>query len=280
VQAKTTANPDSRPEPLRIVSWNIRAGGGKRAEGILAQLLDWRADVIGLCEYRATSASQWLAAELDNAGYHHQLHSTNPDKPATNALMLASRAPLQAVRAPKMPKHRERWLLAQIQKPAPITFGLMHVPNYTAPKLKYPFLSALLKMTETWKSGPAVLIGDTNCGQRGLDEENPQGPRFKREHDWVVGMRQRGWVDAFRHLHGARREYTWYSHRNNGFRLDHAFCSPQLAGAISGVQHVWGRDSEQPGRRDALSDHAALLVDLTPPEIRSTGHATGTQNRI
>ena len=33
---------------MRLISWNIRAGGGVRVEAILDQLTRWDADVIGL----------------------------------------------------------------------------------------------------------------------------------------------------------------------------------------------------------------------------------------
>ena len=252
---------------MRIASWNIRAGGGKRASGILTQLLAWQPEVIGLSEFRGTDASQWLAAELAHAGYAHQLSSVNSKLPAKNALLLASRHPLQALKTPRMPRNRERWLLAEVETQPVLTLGLMHVPNHSTPALKYPFLAALLKMVNKWNHGPGLLIGDTNCGKRGLDEEKPQGPRFQREHDWIVDMEQRGFTDGFRHLHGDRREYTWYSHRNNGFRLDYAFCSPQLLPAVTGLRHTWGQNPEQPERRDALSDHAALIIELATDKI-------------
>jgi exonuclease III len=252
---------------MRIVSWNIRAGSGKRATGVLAQLLAWQPEIIGLCEFRGTSASQWLACELDAAGYCYQLSSINSKLPAKNALLLASRYPLRAIKTRGMPRVRERWLMAAVDTQPALTLGLMHVPNYTAPDLKYPFLTSLLNMAKKWNRGPGLLIGDTNCGKRDLDEEKPQGPKFQREHDWIVDMEQHGFADAFRHLHGDRREYTWYSHRNNGFRLDHAFCSPQLVPAIAGLQHAWGSDSENSSRRDALSDHAAVLIDLETDKI-------------
>jgi exonuclease III len=252
---------------MRIVAWNIRAGGGKRAAGILAQLLKWRPDVIGLSEFRGTPASQWLAGELATAGYGAQLSSVSSRHPAKNALLLASREPLHSIKAPRMPRHKERWLLAQTETQPRLTLGLMHVPNYTSPTLKYPFLAAVLKMVDHWSLGCGILLGDTNCGKRDLDEENPLGPRFQREHDWMNAMEQRNFVDAFRHLHGARREYTWYSHRNNGFRLDQAFCSPEIAPAIQRLRHLWGRDPDQPERRDALSDHAAIVIDLVSVKI-------------
>ena len=251
----------------RFVSWNIRAGGGQRAPLILEKLLNWQPHTIGLCEFRGTAASQWLAAELAAAGYRHQLCSANPKYPARNALLLASRDPLQAINVSRQPRNRERWLLARLQSDPALVLGLMHVPNYTTPRRKYPYLAAVLRMIGAWQLGPALLIGDTNCGKRELDEEKPQGSRFRREHDWLVGIEKRGWVDAFRHLHGKRREFTWYSHRDNGFRLDYAFTNPELTPALERLRHVWADDAEQPRRRDAVSDHAALIVDLNiePP---------------
>lgn len=252
---------------MRIVSWNIRAGGGKRINGIQAQLLDWQPDIIGLAEFRGTVASQWLAVELAEAGFCYQLTSTNAKSSADNALLLASKVPLQAITTPRMPGNKTRWLLARATTLPGLVLGMMHIPNHNVPALKYPFMAALLKMVETWKLGPGLLIGDSNCSNRDLDEENPLGPRFHREHDWIVGMEQRGWQDAFRHLYGNQREYSWYSHRNNGFRLDQAFCSPQLVPAITGFRHAWGINPEQPDRREGLSDHAALIVDLAGDKI-------------
>lgn len=256
------------PATQRFVSWNIRAGGGQRAVGILAQLLDWQPATIGLCEFRGTDASQWLSAELRSAGYCHQISSVDHKKPAKNALLLASRDPLQAIVAPAMPRNRERWLLARLHSNPALTIGLMHVPNYTSPKLKYPFLNAVLKMMAAWELGPGLLLGDTNCGKRDLDEEKPQGSRFKREHNWMVGIEKRGWVDGFRLLHGDRREYTWFSHRNNGFRLDQAYSCPRLTPAVKRLRHVWGHNPDQPDRREGLSDHAALILDLDTRQIK------------
>ena len=249
-------------DSLRILSWNIRAGGGKRIKGILDQIQAWQPNIIGLSEFRGTAASQWLADQLADAGFPHQLSSANPEKPPKNALLLASQYPLQQVSLPIMPTNPERWILAQIESEPALMVGLMHVPNYTTPTLKYPFLDAVLEMVSAWDQGPALLIGDTNCGKRGIDEEKPLPPKFWREHEWIVGMEERGWIDAFRHIHGDRREYTWYSHRNNGFRLDYAFGSPHLTQAITHTHHAWGVDANRPDRRDGLSDHAALIVDL------------------
>lgn len=258
-----------KSQPIRIISWNIRAGGGKRAQGILQQLLDWKADIIGLCEFRATPASQWLAQQLHEAGFCHQLETTSADATARNALLLVSRTPIQLTTLATMPDNPERWLLARVEALSGLTLGMMHIPNYTSPTLKYPYMASVIDTMQNWSDGPGLMMGDTNCGKRGIDEERPSTTVFRREHDWIVDIENSDWEDSFRHLHGDRREYSWYSHRNNGFRLDYAFCSPTLVPAIKKVQHCWGHDPSNPERREALSDHAALILDLDIRKIKN-----------
>lgn len=246
----------------RILAWNIRAGGGKRIVGILDQIHAWQPTIIGLSEFRGTAASQWVATRLAEIGYPFQQTTTDQTAPTKNALLLAAKVPLCPIHLPHMPQNAERWLPVQVETVPALTVGLMHVPNYTTPTRKYPYLDALLQMAAGWQGGPAIILGDANCGKHAIDEAKPSAPKFQREHDWMVGMEARGWIDAFRHIHGNRREYTWYSHRDNGFRLDHAFCSPTLADAIVDVQHAWGGLGADATKRTALSDHAALIIDL------------------
>ena len=53
---------------MRALFWNIRAGGGKRAAWVVRQIARWNPDLVGLCEFRATAASQALAADLSALG--------------------------------------------------------------------------------------------------------------------------------------------------------------------------------------------------------------------
>jgi exonuclease III len=75
----------------------------------------------------------------------------------------------------------------------------------------------------------------------------------------VPGLRELGYRDAFRALHGyAHRAPSWTwrqvaGHRG-GWRLDHLFVSEQLRPGACTHHHEW---------RDAgLSDHSALEADL------------------
>lgn len=244
---------------MRVVAWNIRAGGGVRAESIARQLVRWQPDVVALSEFRATPPSARLAARLAAAGFPHQLATCHPRTVQRNALLVASRWPLQRLQLRPAPRDRCRWLLAVVDAPVPLVLGAMHVPNRVTGR-KYPFLAAVLGCARRWQLGPALLIGDTNSGRRGLDEEVPA---FNvHEEGWIDALAACGWADAFRHLRVEARAYTWYSpNGRNGFRIDHAFVNAPLLARLKDATYVWGGAASR-GRRDRLSDHAALLVDL------------------
>ncbi|MGH7354751.1 MAG: endonuclease/exonuclease/phosphatase family protein [Candidatus Rokuibacteriota bacterium] len=244
---------------MRIVAWNIRAGGGERVGAIVRQLAAWAPDVVVLSEFRATPPSRALAAALADSALPHQLTTAGPRSPGTNALLVASRWPLSRVRLGSEPREPARWLAAVVQAPLPLVLGAMHVPNRVSGR-KYPFLDAVLACARRWRRGPALFVGDTNSGRRVVDEE---APAFSaREEGWIDALAGHGWADAFRHLRGDARAYTWYSpNGRNGFRIDQAFVNATLLAQLKDAAYVWGRRAPR-ARRDALSDHAALLVDL------------------
>jgi exonuclease III len=115
-----------------------------------------------------------------------------------------------------------------------------------------------------------VLCGDLNTPRRELPDGDvltfaydsggrlrpERGERWDRaERALVHGLRERGWLDAFRALHGyAERQASWtFAHDRGGWRLDHVLVDGlrPIAGAYA---HEW--------RRAGLSDHSALVVDL------------------
>ena len=244
---------------MRVVAWNIRAGGGVRADAIARQLSRWQPDVVALSEFRATPPSVRLAARLGTDGFVHQVATCDPRATHRNALLVGSRWPLRRIVLRSAPGDRCRWLLVSVAAPMPLVLGAMHVPNRVTGR-KYPFLDAVLGCARGWRLGPALLIGDTNSGRRGLDEEVPA---FNlREEGWVDALAACGWVDAFRHLRVDARAYTWYSpNGRNGFRIDQAFVNAPLLARLKDAMYVWGGAASR-GRRDRLSDHAALVVDL------------------
>ena len=247
---------------MRIVAWNIRAGGGRRSDAIARQLARWAPDVVALSEFRATVPSRALAAALAARGLTHQLTTADPAWPGRNALLLAARWPLRRMRLRAEPSEPGRWLVPAVGPPSRLIVGAMHVPNRASGR-KYPFLDAVLACARRWRLGPALLVGDTNSGRRGVDEE---APAFNaREEGWIDALAGCGWIDAFRHLRADARAYTWYSpNGRNGFRIDQAFVNAPLLAQLKEAVYLWGGATRR-GRRDLLSDHAALVVDLGAP---------------
>ena len=137
----------------------------------------------------------------------------------------------------------------------------MHIP-LTGAGRKQAFLDAVQTIASNWRRGPAVFLGDTNSGWPAIDEQRPV---FSLETKrWLDCLAALGWRDAFRSLKADERFYTWYSpNGGNGFRLDQAFVNRGLIGSLENVAYAWGTvEGDAQSRRDILSDHAALILDL------------------
>jgi exonuclease III len=248
---------------MRIVSWNIRAGGGTRIDGIAAQIERWAPDLVSLCEFRATPPSSQLAALLAEQGYEHQLTTAHASAPGRNALLVASRYPLRRLLLRRRPVEPARFLSLRVDAEVPFVLGAMHIPNFVTGR-KFVYLDAVTALGTRWRHGPAMFLGDTNCGWPGLDEERPVFNAATAL--WLDGLAALGWRDAYRLLDAEGRFYTWYSpNGGNGFRLDQAFLNRRMQTRLQRAWYEWGAPSQSDDtlyRRDALSDHAALLLDL------------------
>ncbi len=233
-------------------------GGGRRAGQIVEQIQDWNPDIVSLAEFRGTPPSQSIASSLFDAGYENQLATVNPDEPKWNALFLASRFELTSLRLEGAPEPELYWLLAEIQTEPRMHIGVVHAPwSIYLGRLEY--YAALLKVAENWSFGPGLIIGDTNTGITGLDEETEDSADY---HDTVTKpMNCAGWQDVFRRFHPDVDAPTWYSNSGNGRRLDQGFANAQLQPQVKACDYQWGHPSEDGTR----SDHAAILLDLWQP---------------
>ena len=114
---------------MRIVSWNIRQGGGLQSHLICQQLQARSPDIVGLCEFRGTTPSRSIAAALMEMGLVYQHSTVNPAKHASNRLLLASRWPLY-LRAPEgVLASTGRWIDARVAAERDLGVILMWVPN-------------------------------------------------------------------------------------------------------------------------------------------------------
>ena len=147
------------------------------------------------------------------------------------------------------------WLLAEVQAQIPFHIGVVHAPwSIYLGRLEY--YAALLHIAETWEFGPGVVIGDTNTGITGKDEETEDSEQYKERY--MYPLEALGWRDMFRAFHPDADAPTWYSPSNNGRRLDQAFVNAELQATVTACDYSWGDND----KFRKPSDHAAILLEL------------------
>jgi exonuclease III len=254
---------------VKLVTWNV----AKRVERLSAQaaaLASAEPDVVALQEVSARTWPLWRAA-LETIGLPHVACSLDGADPAREpasrrraGVLVAARSPL-ARAAPLAVPRQESALAAEVDG---VVVHAVHVPNAANGWTKVETLRAIRAGLEAG-DGPRVLCGDLNTPRRELPDgtvlsfarDSHARLRPERGEPWdagelgvVPGLREIGFTDAFRALHGyAEREPSWvYQRWGGGYRLDHVFLSRELEPVSAAYHHDW---------RDAgLSDHSALEV--------------------
>ena len=141
-----------------------------------------------------------------------------------------------------------------------VTIGRMRVFGIYMPNLKakIPYWEALIEASRPHSARHALAIGDFNTCRAFLDEPGATD-RTALFLDKILAA---GFLDVWRDRFPEGREFSWYSHRGNGFRVDHAFASQLLARRIRKIRY------SHVERAVGVSDHSALLLDIdtvTPP---------------
>ena len=234
--------------PWRIVSLNIRHGGGQRTDALTKRLLAYDADVLVITEFQLGKSAGLLHA-LEAEGYK-TTRSTNVD-PDRNTLLIACRIGIDrewAFDSALDPHH-----LWCVQIAGTAICGA-YLPVNT--ELRIPHLQSLIKHAN--RTGLDLIIGDFNTGKNDLDK-SPSGSPFPRT-EMLDQLMVSGYVDLWRDAHQGTREYSYYSFKEgrpyNGFRVDYAFAAPKLA------QRVIACEFDHQPRECGETDHSALNVSL------------------
>jgi endonuclease/exonuclease/phosphatase family metal-dependent hydrolase len=260
-----------------VLTWNV--AGRVRSVAAQADALAARpAAIVALQEVRATALAAW-EERLAALGYPHVLATLppgGPQRPVERRLgvLIASRAPVEACPMPGLP-WPERYLVARtLLDGAVVELHNLHAPiSSRADQVKVRTLEAVhAELAGAGCDVPRILVGDLNTPRYESREGEVQSfartragrirPTHGERHDraelsLIVGLREHGYVDAFRVLLGyARRDRSWlYPHRKTGYRLDQIIVRG-LDVAACEYEHGW--------RDGGLSDHAAMWAQLTP----------------
>jgi exonuclease III len=255
---------------VRLVTWNLQHGGGRRGPSIAQAVGSLAADVVVLTEYREASGEP-LRRALEAAGLRFQL-SPAPIASRVNSLLVASRTPLHEGDVARPVGASERWLHVHVRDHN-VEVGALYIPDARrGSDAKQRYWAWLLEAAQGLLVRPAVLIGDANTG---AGAEDAEGAPFACSEAFLRLLEQ-GWRDAFRELHGGTPAFSWWSSAGNGFRLDHAFLSPSLGRRLVSVEypqrHGSGTYTHRIGTQVfpyGLSDHTPLVVELEAPGRRT-----------
>lgn len=230
---------------MRLLAWNVRQGGGSRLPRIAAALERHNADILVLSEYRGGPSAARLLAALDALGYQYATAVAPP--PGRCGVLIAAR-------------HSFREHLAlELALPEPyriVSVGFasfrlvgVYMPNLLA---KIPYWEALIATLRRDSSEAALAIGDFNTCRPYLDEAGA----IDRTAHYMDRLAEIGFYDLWRRRNPELREYSWFSTRGNGFRIDHAFFSDALAARAGIIRY--SHDERLAG----LSDHSPLILEL------------------
>jgi len=114
----------------------------------------------------------------------------------------------------------------------------IYMPNLLA---KVPYWETLIAtLGET--GGHALAVGDFNTCRPYLDEAGA----IDRTAHYMDRMAEIGFCDLWRRRNPELREYSWFSTRGNGFRIDHAFLSDALAACTGMIRYATRTRSASP----------------------------------
>jgi exonuclease III len=249
-----------------VVTWNV-AGRVRSVPEQAAALAEVEADVVALQEVRTSALAAWRS-ELRALGYDQVLASDPPGTSPERRLgvLIAARVPLAPAPSPPGLPWPERHLAAVVDG----AFELhdLHAPiSSKAERVKVRTLEAVHAHLAAPSDLPRVLVGDLNTPRyESRDGEVQTFARtrtgrlraaFDERHDTaelllITGLREHGYVDAFRAVHGySRRDRSW-TYPNipkAGYRLDHVFVR-DLEVEDCDYVHRW--------REAGLSDHSGM----------------------
>lgn len=247
---------------VRVLAWNILHGGGpERCPAIALTLIESKADIVILSEFRSSRGGQ-IRAVLHDHGLIHQRVSFKSDR--LNGLIIASRFALDDADPsacpvvehhpeynPKVLNSRQLDVTVRINDQSLRITGV-HIADDSHPTLKTLQWQYLVNLARHCRPVAHMIIGDLNTARRGED-----GDRRLLCHTQLGKLASLGYKDVCAITAcGESPQATWIDQWGRGSRIDAAWVSPALASRV--IEAVYLPDVMKQG----LSDHVAVRVDL------------------
>ena len=257
---------------MKLATFNIN-GIKARIEALPAWLAEAAPDVVCLQEIK--SVDEAFPREMfEGLGYRVETHGQK----GFNGVAILSKLPLSDVRR-GLPgddgDEQARWIEAVVDAGRPVRVCGLYLPNGNpAPGPKYDYKLAWMarmevRVREMLAAEEAfVCLGDYNVIPQAVDAAKPEVwvadalflPETRAAFRRLANL---GLTDAVRVRDPSPGVYTFWDYQavaweqNNGIRIDHVMCSPQVADRLEGM----GIDKEVRGR-EKPSDHVPVWVKI------------------
>jgi exodeoxyribonuclease III len=234
----------ARP-PFKLISLNVRNGGGTRVAAICQFLGRHKPDVIVLTEWRESTSGRNFIAWIESQGLHYARLN---DGSTANGVFLAARIPFQVMTMTPHGSAPGVLMLARFQS---WTLLASYFPQGA---FKARFFTACAEIAVAHAETPFTIIGDLNTGNQ-LVDKSAGGARYFCAEGFDALTSKASLVDLWRRTNGTdAHEWTWLSNQN-GFRIDHAFGNQPF---VHLVQPSCIYDHRP--REENITDHSALLI--------------------
>lgn len=232
---------------MRILSWNIRQGGGSRLKRIQEVIAGHNPDVLILPEFRNNAAGIELRRWLGQAEHHHVVAPAT-EAPAHNSVLLSAKISFVPIHFPELGPDQRRCIGGKFGRLTILAF------YFATMEAKRPVFEFIKRLPKRMLPAETLLIGDFNTGCRYWDEGR-MDLSLVEEFGAVLGC---GWVDVWRQRNPGKREWSWVEPwgKHVGYRLDHALVSPGLVPRVIEVHYSHAE------RGRGMSDHSGLILDL------------------
>jgi exonuclease III len=251
----------------RILAWNLnhRASRKPVRESVASAILATESDAVVLNEYVEGKDHGRFLDQLASGGLT-SVRMTSA-RPRYNQIMIACAQNIEQVEfeIPDELEHAANNLLYVRVPTYFIDVMGIRVPWYVKSREARSYWDWFAEAVRPLRERPLVIVGDFNA-----DPERVRG----RGTTHLTGLRSEGWQ-----IPCPAGDWSFYSAKGKSSRIDHALLTPSmnLVGARY-ITELSGHTFAGPGIQ-AVSDHAALLLDVMPP-ARRVAHDPNTDNRV
>ena len=236
---------------MKLLSWNILQGGGRRAGDIVKTIAGHAPDIVTLQEFRRGSGEAEITAGLKKAGLKF-IHIPETEG-KENTILIASKFGFDAgpfLPEPNNPLHMLEAYFSEQVLGFELSLIAVHFPQK---KAQIPLFEVLKNDSASLLKMNALIIGDMNCGIPLIDSDSKS---FAATH-YYQDLLQAGWIDSWRSRHIEAREFTWTSNRTeNRFRYDQILASPDMDARFKAVSY------DHAPRISKYSDHSLIIAEI------------------